>query len=204
MAIKLADTLAPMSEFPAAMAEHIGFSDGETLQEKFDNKELGGGDSSITLTQQEYEALSEEQKLDGLYYTYDTKRIYKNGVQYGASDAEDIGYNNAESGIQATTVQGAIDKVNANLGELIKTKIIGLPYSNLGNGVSKPYNLYDYGIEMEGYTPIGIIGFRAESIGIVPVHMTIANDPYGVIIRNISGVTASNNCSVTVLYVKKL
>lgn len=50
MAIKLADTLAPMSEFPAAMAEHIGFSDGATLQEKFDNKELGGGDSSVTLT----------------------------------------------------------------------------------------------------------------------------------------------------------
>ena len=86
MAIKLADTLAPMSEFPAAMAEHIGFSDGATLQEKFDNKELGGGDSSVTLTQQEYEALSEEQKLDGLYYTYDTKRIYKNGIQYGASE----------------------------------------------------------------------------------------------------------------------
>ena len=86
MAIKLADTLAPMSEFPAAMAEHIGFSDGATLQEKFDNKELGGGDSSVTLTQEEYEALSEEQKLDGLYYTYDTKRIYKNGVQYGASE----------------------------------------------------------------------------------------------------------------------
>ena len=147
MAIKLADTLAPMSEFPAAMAEHIGFSDGATLQEKFDNKELGGGDSSVTLTQEEYEALPEEEKLDGLYYTYDTKRIYKNGVQYGASepipltmeeykalkeagaideqqeylieagaegillDAEDIGYNNAGSGIQATTVQGAIDKV---------------------------------------------------------------------------------------------
>ena len=147
MAIKLADTLAPMSEFPAAMAEHIGFSDGATLQEKFDNKELGGGDSSVTLTQEEYEALTEEEKLDGLYYTYDTKRIYKNGVQYGASEpipltmeeykalkeagaidekqeylveadaegillgAEDIGYNNAESGIEATTVQGAIDKV---------------------------------------------------------------------------------------------
>ena len=124
MAIKLADTLAPMSEFPAAMAEHIGFSDGETLQEKFDNKELGGGDSSVTLTQQEYEALSEEQKLDGLYYTYDTKRIYKNGVQYGASDAEDIGYNNAESGIQATTVQGAIDTVNSNLDEKVDYKVV--------------------------------------------------------------------------------
>ena len=107
----------------------------------------GGGDSSVTLTQEEYEALTEEEKLNGLYYIYDTKRIYKNGVQYGASepipltmaeyealkeagaideqqeylieadnegiliDAEDIGYNNAKSGIQATTVQDAIDKI---------------------------------------------------------------------------------------------
>ena len=107
----------------------------------------GGGDSSVTLTQEEYEALTEEEKLNGLYYIYDTKRIYKNGVQYGASEpisltmeeykalkeagaideqqeylieaddkgilisAEDIGYNNAKSGIQATTVQGAIDKI---------------------------------------------------------------------------------------------
>ena len=106
-----------------------------------------GGDSSVTLTQEEYEALTEEEKLNGLYYIYDTKRIYKNGVQYGASEpipltmaeyealkeagaideqqeylieaddkgilisAEDIGYNNAKSGIQATTVQGAIDKI---------------------------------------------------------------------------------------------
>ena len=119
MAIKLADTLAPMSEFHAVMAEHIGFSDGATLQEKFDNKELGGGDNSVTLTQEEYEALTEEEKLDGLYYTYDTKRIYKNGVQYGVSDAEDIGYNNAESGIQATTVQGVIDKVVEKVDGLI-------------------------------------------------------------------------------------
>ena len=159
MAIKLADTLAPMSEFPAAMAEHIGFSDGATLQEKFDNKELGGGDSSVTLTQEEYEALPEEEKLDGLYYTYDTKRIYKNGVQYGASEpipltmeeykalkaagaideqqeylveadaegillgAEDIGYNNAESGIEATTVQGAIDKVAEKVDGLIDDEV---------------------------------------------------------------------------------
>lgn len=87
MAIKLADTLAPMSDFPAAMAEHIGFSDGATLQEKFDNKELGGGDNSLTITQEEYNNLSIAEQLDGLYYTYDTKRIYKNGVQYGGNKA---------------------------------------------------------------------------------------------------------------------
>ena len=111
-----------------------------------------GGDSSITLTQEEYEALTEEEKLNGLYYIYDTKRIYKNGVQYGALEpipltmaeyealkeagaideqqeylieaddegillnAEDIGYSNAKSGIQATTVQDAIDKIAENGG----------------------------------------------------------------------------------------
>ena len=126
----------------------IIFTDGTSFEYEVkdgkDGKE-GSGDSSVTLTQAEYEALTEEERLNGLYYTSDTKRIYKNGIQYGASDpipltmeeyktlkeagaideqqeylieantdgillvAEDIGYNNAESGIQATTVQGAID-----------------------------------------------------------------------------------------------
>ena len=126
----------------------IIFTDGTSFEYEVkdgkDGKE-GSGDSSVTLTQAEYEALTEEERLNGLYYTYDTKRIYKNGIQYGASDpipltmeeykalkeagaidehqeylieantdgillvAEDIGYNNAGSGIKATTVQGAID-----------------------------------------------------------------------------------------------
>ena len=46
MAIKLADTLAPMANFPAAMAEHINFSDNESLQDKYDNGDLGGGGGS--------------------------------------------------------------------------------------------------------------------------------------------------------------
>ena len=157
MAIKLVDELKAMGNFPIAHAEGINLvkTDGteDNLQNLFDNGELGGGDSSTVLTQEEYEALSEEQKLDGLYYTYDTKRIYKNGVQYGASEpiqltmeeykalgevdpdqeyiisadeqgilleASDIGYSNAVSNLPCTTVQGAIDKVNANLDELSK------------------------------------------------------------------------------------
>ena len=90
MAIKLADTLAPMSEFPAAMAEHIGFSDGATLQEKFDNKELGGGDSSVTLTQEEFDALDEQTKLENDYRCYDTGRLYYKGVRYGHDKPETI------------------------------------------------------------------------------------------------------------------
>ena len=171
MAIKLVDELKAMGNFPIAHAEGINLvkTDGteDNLQNLFDNGELGGGDDSVTLTQQEYEALSEEQKLDGLYYTYDTKRIYKNGIQYGASEpipltmeeykalkeagaideqqeylieadeqgillgAEDIGYNNAESGIQATTVQGAIDKV-MDLGG--REQSVTFPFTPTANG----------------------------------------------------------------------
>ena len=71
-----------------------------------DGQDGTGGDSSITLTQEEYEALTEEQKLNGLYYIYDTKRIYKNGVQYGAS--EPISLTMAE--YKALKEAGAIDE----------------------------------------------------------------------------------------------
>ena len=85
MAIKLADTLAPMADFPAAMAEHVGFADGDTLQEKLDNGALGGGGASYTqLSQAEYDALTEDEKMNGKEYrTYDTGHIYKLGIEYG-------------------------------------------------------------------------------------------------------------------------
>ena len=93
MAIKLADTLAPMADFPAAMAEHIEFDDDETLQEKFDNGSLGGGGAGYKqLSQAEYDALTEEEKMNGKEYrTYDTGHIYKLGVEYGKdASADDI------------------------------------------------------------------------------------------------------------------
>ena len=49
MAIKLADTLAPMADFPAVEAKDVAFNDNKTLQEKLDNGELGGGGTSITV-----------------------------------------------------------------------------------------------------------------------------------------------------------
>lgn len=42
MAIKLADTLAPMADFPAVEAKDVAFDDNKTLQEKLNNGELGG------------------------------------------------------------------------------------------------------------------------------------------------------------------
>lgn len=88
MSVKVYDTITPASTtFPAVMAEHVNLvrEDGtaDSIQNLFNSKELGGGgDNSVTLTQEEFDLLSDEEKFNGLYYTYDTKRIYKNGVQY--------------------------------------------------------------------------------------------------------------------------
>ena len=49
MAIKLADTLAPMADFPAVEAKDVAFNDNKSLQEKYDNGELGGGGTSATV-----------------------------------------------------------------------------------------------------------------------------------------------------------
>ena len=85
MAIKLADTLAPMADFPAVEAQHVAFDDGDTLQEKLDNGGLGGGGTGYKqLSQAEYDALTEDEKMNGKEYrTYDTGHIYKLGVEYG-------------------------------------------------------------------------------------------------------------------------
>ena len=53
--IKLADTLAPLADFPAAYAKDIEFDDGKNLQEKLNNGELGSGGGSGTAGKSAYE-----------------------------------------------------------------------------------------------------------------------------------------------------
>ena len=55
MSIKLADTLAPLADFPAAYAKDIEFDDGKNLQEKLNNGELGGGGGSGAAGKSAYE-----------------------------------------------------------------------------------------------------------------------------------------------------
>ena len=55
MAIKLADTLAPMADFPAVEAKDVAFNDNKSLQEKYDNGELGGGSGSGVAGKSAYE-----------------------------------------------------------------------------------------------------------------------------------------------------
>lgn len=62
--IKLADTLAPMADFPAAYAKDIEFDDGKNLQEKLNNGELGsGGGETPTPTPENYYTKDETEEL---------------------------------------------------------------------------------------------------------------------------------------------
>ncbi len=86
MSIKLVDSLSPMGSFPVAEAKDIVFADSENLQQKLDDGSLGGGgaEAYIELSQEEYDALSDEEKVNGQEYrTYDTGHIYKLGVEFG-------------------------------------------------------------------------------------------------------------------------
>ena len=88
MSIKLVDTLESMGNFPVANADGIQFTDGESLQKKLDDGSLGGGgataESYIELSEEEYLALSDEERASEVEYrTYDTGRIFNRGVEYG-------------------------------------------------------------------------------------------------------------------------
>lgn len=228
MAIKLVDELQAMGNFPIAHAEGINLvkEDGteDNLQNLFNNGELGGGgDNSVTLTQEEYEALPEEERLNGLYYTYDTKRIYKNGVQYGASEpipltmeeykalkeagaidekqdyiveasaegillgAEDIGYNNAVSGIQVNTVQGAIDKVAEKAdGLILDTDLTSttstLSASKIRSAVVHSFNTQDGKVKYLklklDVNPISVVDIYGGKIEILGANNSSANPDY--------------------------
>lgn len=85
MGVRLPDVAESMGDFPVAYAKDIEFADGERLQAKLDNGGLGGdGASYKQLSQAEYDALTDNEKMDGREYrTYDTGHIYKLGVEYG-------------------------------------------------------------------------------------------------------------------------
>ena len=108
----------------------------------------------IQLTMEEYKALGEVDPDQEYIVSADEQ-----GILLGA---EDIGYNNAESGIQATTVQGAIDKVNGKLGELCNKKIYcGEVMGTIVNGSISTSN------------PIGKAG------NVIATMKYIKNIPYG-------------------------
>ena len=82
--------------------------------------EYGSGGSAsnvVYLSQEAYDALPDDKLTDGVEY-----RI--TDANTDSTKARNIAYDNAESGLEATSVQGAIDAVNESLNGLIKSKTI--------------------------------------------------------------------------------
>ena len=86
----------------------------------------GGGDNIVYLTQEAYDALSDDKLTNNVEY-----RITDVGVNDAM--ASNIAYDNSESGIAALNVQGAIDKVNSDLNKL-NLDLGGLKFGTDGEG----------------------------------------------------------------------
>ena len=78
----------------------------QTAIDELTSKVKAGG-NIMYLTQAEYDALPESKESDGVEY-----RITDAGTMAGA---ENVGYDNSKSGIEAVNVQDAIDKLDKSL-----------------------------------------------------------------------------------------
>ncbi len=74
--------------------------------------------SHVQLTQAQYDALTPAEQADGtVYFVYETGAdsgvIYRNGHLFSVTelDAENVNYDNTDSGLDATNVQDALDEV---------------------------------------------------------------------------------------------
>ena len=99
MALKLPDSAVPMGDFPVAKAVDIDFNDGENLQDKFDNGELGGGGGSSEKQIKDW--VSGSSYLEG-DYIYHEGKIYRCLISNSDVDFDGINWENL-SGSEGTT-----------------------------------------------------------------------------------------------------
>lgn len=91
--IKLVDQLSPMGSFPVAEAKDINFSDNESLQDKYDNGELGGSNADYSFETldllKEYVTTSTSAYPGQLLYDKSTGILYK--VNQDKTDVDAVG-----------------------------------------------------------------------------------------------------------------
>lgn len=74
----------------------------------------------LEVTKAEYDALSEEKKMDGTVY------MITDGT--GGWEAERSTYNNTESGLAATNVQDALDELTSSINNIVDTLITNVSW----------------------------------------------------------------------------
>lgn len=159
MGVRLPDVTEAMGDFPVAYAKDIECADGERLQEKIDTGSLGGGGTGYKqLSQAEYDALTDDEKMNGKEYrTYDTGHIYKNGVEYGKDFTQNIQTYSKPSQLGLSdTACTTVELVQAMRNALNGTDKSGIGVFNNGNktitDAPTPYGLVH--IEIYGHDRI--------------------------------------------------
>lgn len=136
MSVKLADTLAPMSDFPVAEAKDVSIEisgSDKSLQQAYEDGDLGGGDTIqvTTMPLASVDNLGQIVEYVGANGTYTNGYFYQcvsdgetpatyswtqKNVQPSNATANDVSYDNTTSELEADNVQEAIDEVVAGLG----------------------------------------------------------------------------------------
>ena len=112
-----------------------------------DNKKVLKGDgtwadysSGILISQDEYDELTQEQKNEGIYFIYDADDA---PFPYEVN-AEDVNYDNSNSGLSSTDVNSAIDEIVEN--------ILHIEYDSEDESIVIPDGIMSYDSEEEEIT----------------------------------------------------
>ena len=156
-----------------------------------------GGAGGVEMTQAEYDLLPTSEKMNGAIYF-----ITDGDVSYPS--ASQMRYDNTESQIPATTVQGAIDEnrieintLNTGLSQLIKFKTIA-------NAICDVNGLYFIPSSVVDPANHEIIGIYDNSGNAWISGISVANGMYGVRYTSYNGTNMSNvSATLVIAYVHK-
>ena len=74
-------------------------------------------------------------------------------------------------------------------------------YSISANGTFY-FNLYEHANNVEGYKPVGVVGFSTNSDAVTVINASVANQTYGVFLQNRTNTAVNQTLVAYVLYQK--
>ena len=168
-----------------------------------------GGAGGVEMTMAEYELLPESEKMNGAIYF-----ITDGDVSYPS--ASQMRYDNTESQIPSTTVQGAIDENRIEINALqsgltdadavlesFSIRELTLPYTVAANAA------YNANLKTKidatlptGYKCLGIVGVASNHNSVFPVGFRYSNSDYSLGLKNTSNSSVSTNAIIVYLCMK--
>lgn len=139
-------------------------------------------------------------------------RIMMNGIQYGTGGrptAEGVTYDNAESGMTATNVQGAVDELSNGLTHLYHVETCSLKNCTISADTYQTFNIPT--VEVAGFKPLSIVGFWTDNsvsggtntTSVMFNNCNVNDGNVYVRVRNLASSSAKVDIFVRVLYLPR-